>query len=134
MRPIKWPVLVVVVAGVSLALTSCAPSAPSGDYISDGDRFACEEFQSVSNPFDGSNESLWDSDSMQSYQNDIENLAQYAEESDLIYYLDSIVTAIDDVLDGQTDGSDKSDVESWMDDVAGAEDDVASQCELILYQ
>lgn len=87
----------------------------------------------MSNPFEGSNESLWDSDSMQSYQSDIENLAQYAEESDLIYYLDSLVTAIDNVLDGQADGSAKSDVESWMDDVAGAEDDVASQCELILY-
>lgn len=128
----RFLVLLALAVGISSTLTACASAAPSGDYISDYDVLACEEFQNVTNPFDGSNESLWDSDSMQAYEDEIQNVAQYAEESDLIYYFDALASAIEDVLAGQTDGSDKSDVESWMDDVASAEDEVSTQCDLIL--
>lgn len=117
---------------VPLFVTSCAAVAPSGDYISEADTQACDEFFSLTNPYDGSNESLWDEDSMGSYQSDVEYAAQFAEETDLVDYFSALDSALDDVITAQTDGSSKSDVESWMSDVESAESDLSSQCDVVM--
>ncbi len=127
------PLLVSLVL-IPVGLSACTAVARSGDYIVEADVASCDEFLLLANPYDGSNESLWDSESMDSYQQDVEYAGQYAEETDLLDYFRYLDSAIADAITGQTNGSSKSEVESSMSEVETASSDLAAHCDWILSQ
>ena len=129
----KKALLSLALLAATLLFTGCAERTPAGEVISEGDTVACDEFFALSNPYDGSNESLWDADSMDSYQRDVYSASEYADSTELLDYFYYLDRALDDVTSAQTDGSSKNDVESLMSDVERAESDVSDQCDIVLY-
>lgn len=123
---------IIMLSAGMLLLSGCSSNAGGvfSEY-SNSDLQACEGFAYLSNPYDGSNETLWDYEEFDYFRADVEDAFWSAEHEDLVYYSDELISQVQDVLDELDNGSSKSDVEYEAEDIDGAVSDLESVCSAV---
>ena len=118
-----------------LALSSC--SSTQANYApvpTEADITACDDFEQLQNPYDGSNETLWDVDGYESFQSDVDYALSVADDSDLLGYGDTLRYEVDDVLDYIEQRASKSEVEYEAEDIETTMGEILDYCAWIREQ
>lgn len=122
-------------AGLGLLLTSCATSPEVYvPVVTESDIYACDEFEGVQNPYDGTNETLWDIDGYENFQSEVDYALSDADDSDLLDFNDTLYSDAEDVIDLIEQQASKSEVEYEAEDLETVMSEVIDHCEWLREQ
>lgn len=96
--------------------------------MTDNDINACIDLSYISNPYDGSNSTLFDYDAFDSYYYEIDSAFWSADDIELIDLSDSLKYEIDDVLYALANGFTKSDLEAEVEEIDWYSDELNDYC------
>ena len=113
----------------TLLLMGCSSNSMGGNpRMTDNDINACIELSYITNPYDGSNSSLFDYDAFDSYYSEIDHAFWSADDPELINLADSLRYEIDDVLDALSDDLTKSEIQAEVEEIDWYSDELNYYC------
>ena len=96
--------------------------------MTDNDINACMDFSYITNPYDGSNSTLFDYDAFDSYYYDIDSAFWSVDDTELIDLADSLKYEVDDVLYALSNGLSKSDIKAEVEELDWYSDELNNYC------
>jgi hypothetical protein len=96
--------------------------------MTDNDVIACSDYTYIENPYDGTNDSLFDYQAFDDFYYEVDNTFWSVDDYDLIYYSDSLKSEIDDVLQALDNGYKKREIEAEAEEIDWYAEELSIYC------
>jgi len=126
----RSPLLLVALSVVlSIVFTGCSSNSMGGNpEMTDNDVIACSDYTYIENPYDGTNDSLFDYQAFDDFYYEVDNTFWSVDDYDLIYYSDSLKSEIDDVLQALDNGYKKREIEAEAEEIDWYAEELSIYC------